>query len=88
MLRAALNQHGGEITPGQPLVLPRCCSLTIPVLPPAAAGAAGLGGRGGSVCHAEAGGLCGVTAFCLLNVQVNPASVSERSDETGSSWFR
>lgn len=29
------------------------------------------------MCHAEAGGLCDITAFCLLNAQVNPVSVSE-----------
>lgn len=38
--------------------------------------------------HAEAGGPCGITAFCLFNAQVNPVSVSERRDETGSAWFR
>ena len=54
------------------------------MLPPAAAGAADLGGRGGSVCHPAAGGLHGITAFCLPNAEVTPAAVWERRDEAGS----
>lgn len=59
-----------------------------PALPLAAAGAGVVGWRGGSVCRTGASALCAIAALCCLNGQVNPVSVSEGRDETGSTWLR
>lgn len=61
--------HPAVGAPGQPCVLPE-----VPALPLAV----GMLLRVGSVCHTGAGGLCVISAFCLLNALVKPVPVSER----------